>query len=306
MSATNDGINRPTAAAPTARRPQSEIRALVASQTAIDLTVFHMFPFLAMELRAKIWKAMLPNARIVQLLYDVERDGEMRYTYLNGVEYYGTWRFHNSPFEIVNQRICQESRSEFLKSSGYEILQLKRDVTKRAWFYYAKDTLLFHTNAGLPKEGEEQALVLPPTYFPLMSKDMERVKTIAVSGGLWMDWNFLEDFGYLKFSQFVVFTTCYTLWSLEPVGGAITNVHSDDVSCEMCPGYGHDGTSQVWKNNFCRDLKADKVQLLLPSDPLQLNSTSFEFQRCENEAWEALMRASLGGFDCLVEVVDVL
>ncbi|PVH78039.1 hypothetical protein DL98DRAFT_534275 [Cadophora sp. DSE1049] len=219
--------------APTFVKPESEIRFLVASQTIIDLTVFHMFPFLPMELRLKIWKAMLPGAL--------------------------------------------SSISEFLQSSGYEILHFKHNLTKRTWINYSTDTLFLNTNARDPADGgDDQELVLPPTDFPLSFKVKERIKTIAVSYGLWFNWFFLEDYG-------------------------------TDITCDHCYGYGDDNTKKYWRNDFCRDLKADKVQLVLSYGSRRRSWRRLEFKKgVELDGLEDRFRKGLKKRHCeaTVEIVE--
>lgn len=53
---------------------------------------------------------------------------------------------------------------------------------------------------------------------------------------------------------------------------------SDDVSCEMSPGYGEDLTHMFWQRDFCRDLRAAKIQQVFKSTGNELLSTEFPFK----------------------------
>lgn len=154
---------------------------------------FHLFPFLATEIRLNIWKLNL-SPQTLHVNYDVNVVGHKRYSLLNRHQYSAEWRFENGT-NLANLRVCQESRAESL-NAGIELVTLRNDITQGRWFNFETDTMFWNTNARAPADchydSDEDHYepyvdnVLPPTRLPV-GGNLKKLKALAVSDALWTD-----------------------------------------------------------------------------------------------------------------------
>ena len=128
----------------------------VTCNNEVDLTIFHLFKKLPPNLRHKIWKHNLPGPRLVELVYDEDKEAYVT----------------NAPI-IANLSVCCDSRIQALKE--YPLCFAVFGDNAMVPFNFKKDTLLL----GRKLKGTEQYL-----KKHIVGEDLGKVENLMVDAHL--------------------------------------------------------------------------------------------------------------------------
>lgn len=161
----------------------------------LEFKTFHFFPFLPTEIRLEIWClcALLP--RVVHINYDVNLFIGDRFKYSSpDINVWGSWRILNPITFVPVLEACKEARYECgreHKRVGYKLdmLVLPQDKNLKTLVHWEHDTFFINTNAC---NAIHDAEVVGPAGFPLGYGTASKIKHLAISRKLWIQWPFLE------------------------------------------------------------------------------------------------------------------